>query len=102
LWREHGTAQAERIVVRSLAALKLKPEDSRQMRKSNERKILIGALVWKVTTARNGWIAQRSSMGDPTRGEPLLLAGSYGYERRFKTLENNTRTHVFRGEKRVG
>jgi hypothetical protein len=37
------------------------------MRKSDERKILIGALVRKVTMASNTWIAQRLSMGDPTR-----------------------------------
>jgi hypothetical protein len=63
---EHGTAQAERIVVRSLEALKLKPEDSRQMRQSDERKILIGARSRRRVT--NGLPnAQRSRMGDPTR-----------------------------------
>jgi hypothetical protein len=67
LWPEHGTAEAERIAVRALERLKLKPEDLGQTRKSDERKIQIGALLRKVTTVSNGWIAQRLSMGDPTR-----------------------------------
>jgi hypothetical protein len=67
LWREHGTAEAERLVARAMEALKLEPGELGQLRKSDECKILIGALLRKVTTSSNGWIAQRSSMGDPTR-----------------------------------
>jgi hypothetical protein len=67
LWREQGTAEAERIVVRVLQRLKLKPQVLGQMRKGDECKILIGALLRKVTTVSHGWIAQRLSMGDPTR-----------------------------------
>jgi hypothetical protein len=47
--------------------LKLKPEELGQTRKGDERKIQIGALLRKVTTVSKGWIAQRLSMGDPTR-----------------------------------
>jgi hypothetical protein len=50
-------AEAERIVARALEALKVSPEALGRMRKSDERKILIGAPVRKVTTASNEWIA---------------------------------------------
>jgi hypothetical protein len=67
LRREHGLAEAERVVVRALKAQKVKPQDLGRMRKSNERKILIGALVRKATMASNGWIAKRLVKGDPTQ-----------------------------------
>jgi putative transposase len=61
----HGEAEAERLVVEALAALGISSErkDLEGMRKGDQVKVLVAALLRRKTAVGNGWIAERLSMG---------------------------------------
>lgn len=65
--RDHGERDAERLVVAGLCELGM-PSDAAglaALRKGDERKALIAALVRKRTGAGTDWIAARLAMGHP-------------------------------------
>lgn len=65
--RDHGERDAERLVAAGLRELGLPPDAAglAGLRKGDERKALIAALVRKRTGAGTDWIASRLSMGHP-------------------------------------
>ena len=68
LWVRRSTEQeAERLVQRAMNALNLSEAERPTTKKSDQRKILIGALIRRRTVASNGWIAQRLWTGDSSR-----------------------------------
>ena len=66
--RDHGERDAERLVAAGLRELGLPPDAAglAGLRKGDERKALIAALVRKRTGAGTDWIAARLEMGHPS------------------------------------
>jgi putative transposase len=63
--REHGAAEAERLLLMALPALEL-PTITRELallRKSDPRKAAVAILLRNRTAVANGWIAERLAMG---------------------------------------
>jgi REP element-mobilizing transposase RayT len=63
--REHGAAEAERLLLKALPALEL-PTTTKElalMRKADPRKAAVAILLRKRTAVANGWIAERLAMG---------------------------------------
>jgi putative transposase len=82
--REHTEAEAERLCARALAALGLQEEDLRHMKKNDERKVLIGTAVRQRTMVSNAWIAERLTMGDPSRVSRYCAAAAKRNDRTFQ------------------
>ncbi len=63
--REHGEAEAERIVRRAVKILRLPTtaEAMAKLPKSDDRKVVLAALLRDRTSVGNSWIAKRLSMG---------------------------------------
>jgi hypothetical protein len=63
--REHGVAEAERLLLKALPALGLpvSAEELATLRKADPRKAAIVILLRKRTAVANGWIAERLAMG---------------------------------------
>ena len=70
-----GKAEAERLVVEGLAALGISSaqRDLEGMRKGDEAKVMIAALLRSTTAVGNGWIAERLSMGHPGSVSRLVV-----------------------------
>ena len=63
--REHGAAEAERLLLKALPALGLpvSADELATLRKADPRKAAIVILLRKRTSVANGWIAERLAMG---------------------------------------
>jgi putative transposase len=71
-------AEAERLVVEALAALGISSErkDLEGMRKGDQVKVLVAALLRRKTAVGNGWIAERLSMGHHGSVSRLVVVAS--------------------------
>ncbi len=58
----HGMVQAEAWVREGLKAAGLKPKDLAATRGTDPRKLALAELLWKRTTATQGWIAEKLGM----------------------------------------
>ena len=76
--KSHGEAEAERLTVDALTALGM-PGDLKSLgslRKGQQEKVLIAALLRERTTVGNPWIAQRLAMGHPGSVSRLVVSCS--------------------------
>lgn len=90
--REHGTGEAERLLLIALPALGL-PTTSGElasMRKADPRKAALAILLRKRTAVANGWIAERLAMGHASTVSRLIKDEST-YSPTLRKLE-----HAFR------
>ena len=76
--KAHGEAEAERIATEASARLGLPadPKDLEQLRKGDERKVLVASLLRQHTTAGNPWIAKRLAMGHSGSVSRLVVAAA--------------------------
>ena len=65
--REHGEAEAERLLARGLAVLNLEESRLAQPPKGGLEKQLLAWWLCLHTTARRGWVSARLGMGDESR-----------------------------------
>jgi hypothetical protein len=61
--RDHGIAEAERIIAQAGRDLKIAPDDWGGMRKGDWRKGLVAGIIRRRALVDNGWLAQRLHMG---------------------------------------
>lgn len=74
--KQHGEAEAERLVVQALGVLGL-PAAAAELaglRKGDPAKVRVAVLVRNATTASNEWIARRLAMGHPGSVSRLVSA----------------------------
>ncbi|HEY5813796.1 MAG TPA: hypothetical protein VIT23_14210, partial [Terrimicrobiaceae bacterium] len=57
--RSHDLAGAEKLLVESLASAGLREEDLPGLKGSDPRKLALASLLWKTTTASQGWLSER-------------------------------------------
>jgi putative transposase len=65
--REHGEAEAERLLARGLAVLKLEASRLAERPKGGLQKQLLAWWLCQHTTARRRWVSERLGMGDESR-----------------------------------
>jgi hypothetical protein len=70
--REHGEAQAERLLARGLAVLKLEESRLSEPPKGGWEKQLLAWWLCQHSTARRGWVSARFGMGEESRVSPEL------------------------------
>ena len=61
--RDHGIAEAERIIAQAERDLEIAPDDWTGMRKGDWRKGLLAGIIRRRALVDNGWLAQRLHMG---------------------------------------
>lgn len=61
--RDHGIAEAERIIAQAERDLEIGPDDWGGMRKGDWRKGLVAGIIRRRALVDNGWLAQRLHMG---------------------------------------
>jgi hypothetical protein len=70
--REHGEAEAKRLIKRGLSLAGLKKGDLAGLKKGDWRKRVIGRTVRRGTVVPVVWIAETLRMGDPKRAAKLV------------------------------
>ena len=65
--RDHGVNEARRLLEAGLICLELRPEDLAGLKKGDERKAAIAALIRAHTAVPNAWIAQELQLGHISR-----------------------------------
>ncbi len=61
--RDHGVAEAERIIGQAAGDLGIEPDDWAGMRKGDWRKGLVAGIIRRRVLVDNGWLAERLHMG---------------------------------------
>ena len=76
--KEHGEAEAERLASEALTRLGLAvvPQELAQLRKGDERKVLVACLLRQRTSAGNPWIAKRLAMGHSGSVSRLVMTAN--------------------------
>ena len=90
--REHGAAEAERLLLKALPALQL-PSTTKELalfRKSDPRKASVAILLRKRTAVASGWIAERLAMGHASTVSRLAKDES-AYSPALRKLERAVR-----------
>lgn len=85
--RSHAAAEAERLVVRALECLEMPiaVDSLSELRKGDERKVMVAVLLRKRTSVGNRWLAERLAMGH-TGGVSRLLGTFRKSKERLKNL----------------
>jgi REP element-mobilizing transposase RayT len=76
--KEHGEAEAERLAIEALTRLGLAavPQELAQLRKGDERKVLVACLLRQRTSVGNPWIAKRLAMGHSGSVSRLVMTAN--------------------------
>ncbi len=67
VWREHGEEEAGRLIAAGLRYFGLAKMDLPALRKSDERKLVLAALVRQRTNVSNAWLAEALQLGHISR-----------------------------------
>jgi REP element-mobilizing transposase RayT len=90
-WRDHGERDAEDLISRYAPELDL-PTDSKELkalRKGDERKALLAALLARKTVVSRTWLGQRLGMGHPGSVSRILgkVKGNQKLKKRLNELD---------------
>ena len=86
--REHGQAQAERLLTRGLRVLGLTRRQLERTPKGQAEKAVLAWWLRRQTTVGRGWVAERLRMGDASRVSKAIQRVNLGDDKTLGRLKN--------------
>jgi hypothetical protein len=87
--RDHGQAQAEKIVQQSIERFGLSESDLKSLPGSDPRKVAIAGFIHQSTTTPQGWTAERLQMKSAANVSQLLSRAKKGWQTKYQAIKTN-------------